>query len=82
VVQQRQRPGLTQQNLLNANVTNPFFIGNFEPLSVNPTLYNQMAGTHLQPTIQRSRLLRPFPNASGDRPSAGSANRREQGALD
>ena len=34
----------TQQNLLNANVTNPFFIGNFEPLrTLNPALYNQMA---------------------------------------
>jgi hypothetical protein len=60
----------TQQNLLNANVTNPFFIGNFEPLRTsNPALYNQMARNSFftSPTIQRHRLLRPFPHmSSGD----------------
>ena len=36
---------LTQQNLLNANVTNPFFINNFASLqSTDPALYNRMAG--------------------------------------
>ena len=61
---------LTQQNLLNANVTNPFFIGNFESLRTsNPALYNQMAGNSFftSPTIQRHRLLRDFPHmSSGD----------------
>jgi Carboxypeptidase regulatory-like domain len=61
---------VTQQNLLNANVTNPFFIGNFEPLRTSdPALYNQMAGNSFftSPTIQRHRLLRPFPHmSSGD----------------
>ena len=61
---------VTQQNLLNANVTNPFFIGNFEPLRTsNPALYNQMARNAFftSPTIQRNRLLRPFPHmSSGD----------------
>ena len=61
---------VTQQNLLNANVTNPFFINNFEPLRTsNPTLYNQMARNSFftSPTIQRHRLLRPFPHmSSGD----------------
>jgi hypothetical protein len=61
---------ITQQNLLNANVTNPFFIGNFESLrSSNPALYNQMAGNSFftSPTIQRNRLLRAFPHmSSGD----------------
>ena len=61
---------VTQQNLLNANVTNPFFIGNFEPLRTsNPALYNQMAGNSFftSPTVQRHRLLRPFPHmSSGD----------------
>ncbi len=61
---------VTQQNLLNANVTNPFFIGNFEPLRTsNPTLYNQMARNSFftSPTVQRHRLLRSFPHmSSGD----------------
>ena len=61
---------LTQQNLLNANVTNPFLISNFESLRTsNPALYNQMAGNSFftSPTIQRNRLLRPFPHmSSGD----------------
>ncbi len=61
---------LTQQNLLNANVTNPFFINNFAPLRTSdPALYNQMAGNSFftSPTIQRNRLLRPFPHmSSGD----------------
>ncbi len=54
----------TQQNLLNANVTNPFFIGNFESLRTSsPALYNQMAGNSFftSPTVQRHRLLREFP---------------------
>jgi hypothetical protein len=61
---------LTQQNLLNANVTNPFFIGNFAALKTSdPALYNQLAGNSFftSPTIQRHRLLRPFPHmSSGD----------------
>jgi hypothetical protein len=55
---------LTQQNLLNANVTNPFFIGNFQSLRTSdPQLYNRMAGNSFftSPTIQRHRLLRDFP---------------------
>jgi hypothetical protein len=58
---------LTQQNLLNANVTNPFFIGNFELLRTsNPALYNQMAGNSFftSPTVPRHRLLREFPHMS------------------
>jgi len=61
---------ITQQNLLNANVTNPFFIGNFDSLrTTSPALYNQMAGNSFftSPTIQRHRLLRAFPHmSSGD----------------
>ncbi len=77
---------VTQQNLLNANVTNPFFISNFASLRTSdPALYNQMAGNSFftSPTIQRHRLLRPFPHmSSGDGlelpdPSAG----REQSTL-
>ena len=78
---------VTQQNLLNANVTNLFFIGNFEPLRTsNPPLYNEMARKSFftSPTIPRNRLLRPFPHmSSGDglefRDPGG---RREQGALE
>jgi hypothetical protein len=61
---------LTQQNLLNGNVTNPFLISNFASLRTsNPALYNQMAGNAFftSPTIPRHRLLRPFPHmSSGD----------------
>lgn len=56
---------LTQQTLLNANVTNPFAIGNFASLqSTNPVLYNRMAGNPFftSPTVQRHRLLRDFPH--------------------
>ena len=54
---------LTQQNLLNANVPNPYFIGNFAALqTTNPALYAQMAGNSFftSPTVQKNRLLRPF----------------------
>jgi hypothetical protein len=61
---------IAQQNLLNGNVTNPFFIGNFEALRTsNPALYNQMTGNSFftSRTIQRHRLLRDFPHmSSGD----------------
>jgi hypothetical protein len=58
---------LTQQNLLNANVTNPFYIGNFDSLrTTNPALYAQMAGNSFftSRTIQKNRLLRAFPQMS------------------
>jgi hypothetical protein len=54
----------TQQNFLNANVVNPFYIGNFGSLqTTNPALYSRMQGNSFftSPTIQRNRLLRPFP---------------------
>jgi len=54
---------LTQQNLLNANVPNPYFIGNFASLkTTNAALYNRMAGNSFftSATVQRNRLLRPF----------------------
>ncbi|HEV3216898.1 MAG TPA: carboxypeptidase-like regulatory domain-containing protein [Vicinamibacterales bacterium] len=58
---------LTQQNLLNANVANPFYIGNFASLQTsNPALYAKMAGNSFftSPTIQKNRLLRPYPQMS------------------
>jgi hypothetical protein len=51
----------------NQNVANPFFIGNLTALrSSNPALYNQLAAQPLftSPTIQKHRLLRPFPHMS------------------
>src|SRR5262249_43549412 len=61
---------LTQQNLLNANVTNPFYIGNFDSLRTsNPALYAKRAGNSFftSTPIQKNRLLRPFPQmASGN----------------
>jgi hypothetical protein len=51
----------------NQNVANPFFIGNLTALRTsNPALYNQLAAQALftSPTIQKNRLLRPFPHMS------------------
>ncbi|MEO5741153.1 MAG: carboxypeptidase-like regulatory domain-containing protein [Vicinamibacterales bacterium] len=51
----------------NQNVANPFFIGNLTSLRTsNPALYNQLAAQALftSPTIQKNRLLRPFPHMS------------------
>lgn len=48
---------------LTANVTNPYYIGNFASLrTTNPTLYQRLASnaTFASTTIQRQRLLRPF----------------------
>ncbi len=49
---------------LNANVPNPFFIGNFEGLRAsNPALYSRLAAQSLfaSPTVAKNRLLRPSP---------------------
>lgn len=51
----------------NTNVPNPFFIRNFEGLRTsNPDLFNRLAAQALftSPTIQKHRLLRPFPHMS------------------
>jgi hypothetical protein len=60
----------------NQNVANPFFIGNLTALRTsNPALYNQLAAQALftSPTIQKNRLLRPFPHMSvGNGLQAGS----------
>jgi hypothetical protein len=52
---------------MNANVPNPFFIGNFAALrDSNPALYNRLAAQALftSPTIQKNRLLRSYPHLS------------------
>ena len=54
--------------LLTANVTNPFAIANFASLQQsNPLLYQRLLGstTFSSGTIQRNRLLRPFPHMNG-----------------
>ena len=71
---------LTQQNLLNANVTNPFFINNFASLqATDSALYNRMAGNAFftSPTVQRNRLLRDFPAYQQPdlQPSSGKESR-------
>lgn len=51
----------------NQNVANPFFIGNLAALRAsNPAVYNQLAAQALftSTTIQKNRLLRPFPHMS------------------
>jgi hypothetical protein len=51
----------------NTNIANPFFIGNLSSLRAsNPALYNQLAAQAMftSPTIQKHRLLRPFPHMS------------------
>jgi carboxypeptidase family protein len=54
-------------DFLTQNVTNPFAIANFASLQTsNPLLYERLRGstTFSQGTIQRQRLLRPFPHMS------------------
>ena len=53
---------------LNANVTNPFYIGNFESIKTSdPVLYQQMStlGQFTSTTIAKNRLLRAFPQMNG-----------------
>jgi len=53
---------------LNANVTNPFYIGNFESIKTSdPVLYQQMStlGQYTSTTIAKNRLLRAFPQMNG-----------------
>lgn len=51
----------------NRNVPNPFHVNNLTALRAsNPALYNRLAAQALftSPTIQKNRLLRPFPHMS------------------
>jgi hypothetical protein len=53
---------------LNANVTNPFAIGNFADLKTsNPVLYADMAANSFfsGSNIQKNKLLRPYPQMNG-----------------
>jgi hypothetical protein len=58
----------TQNNLLTANVANPFYIGNFASMqSSNPTLYSYMTqqSFYTSSIIQAEQLLRPYPQMNG-----------------
>ena len=58
----------TNDSFLTANVTNPFYIGNFAFLQQsNPVLYQQMSTTSFfaSKTIQRNRLMRAYPQTTG-----------------
>ena len=53
---------------LNANVTNPFYIGNFSSLQTsNPALYQALASRTFfaSKTIRKNQLLRPSPQMNG-----------------
>jgi hypothetical protein len=53
---------------LNRNVPNPFHISNFESIRTSdPVLYQHMStlSQFTSPTIQKNRLLRPFPHMNG-----------------
>lgn len=53
---------------MNANVPNPFLIGNFADLRTsNPLLYQDLTtqGFFTSPTIRKHQLLRPFPQMNG-----------------
>jgi hypothetical protein len=54
-------------NNLNANVPNPFYIGNFNPAGFTPEVWADMQtnGFFLSPTIRKHQLLRAFPQSSG-----------------
>jgi hypothetical protein len=55
-------------NELNRNVTNPFFIGNFQDLRTsNPVLFQHLStlGRFTSPTIPKNQLLREFPHMNG-----------------
>lgn len=63
--------GLTRNNEiannLNANVTNPFYIGNFNSADFSPDVWADMRtnGFFTSRTIRKHQLLRAFPQSSG-----------------
>ncbi|MGH9720510.1 MAG: TonB-dependent receptor domain-containing protein [Bryobacteraceae bacterium] len=54
-------------NNLNANVPNPFYIGNFDRSQFSPLVWADMQtnGFYNSQTIRKSQLLRPFPHMNG-----------------
>jgi hypothetical protein len=81
--------GLTRNNAiateLNRNVTNPFHISNFEFLRTqDATLYQHLTTLtqFTSPTIQKNRLLRPFPHMNGLNNTAASTGEMRTHALE
>jgi hypothetical protein len=70
---------------LNQQVPNPFHISNFESLrSSDPTLYQHLStlAQFTSPTIQKHRLLRPFPHMNGLNDSAANTGAARTHALE
>ncbi|MBI3209950.1 MAG: carboxypeptidase regulatory-like domain-containing protein [Candidatus Solibacter usitatus] len=70
---------------LNRNVPNPFYIGNFDSLRTsNPVLYQQLStlGQFQSTTIQKNRLLRPFPHMNGLNVSSDPGGKARTHALE
>jgi hypothetical protein len=70
---------------LNRNVTNPFYIANFDSIRAShPVLYQQMStlGQFTSPTIAKHRLLRPFPQMNGLFDSAHPSGKARTHALE
>ncbi len=81
--------GLVRNNAvateMNRNVTNPFYIGNFASLKTSdPVLYQQMStlSQFTSTTIQKNRLLRPFPHMNGLYDSATPIGKARTHALE
>lgn len=70
---------------LNRNVANPFYIGNFESFRTSdPKVYQQLStlGQFQSTTIQKNRLLRPFPHMNGLNNSADPGGKARTHALE
>ena len=70
---------------MNQQVTNPFHISNFESLRTSdPTLYQHLStlAQFTSPTIQKNRLLRPFPHMNGLNDSAANTGAARTHALE
>ena len=70
---------------MNQQVTNPFHISNFESLRTSdPTLYQHLStlAQFTSPTIQKHRLLRPFPHMNGLNDSAANTGAARTHALE
>ncbi len=81
--------GLVRNNAvateMNRNVTNPFYIRNFEALRTShPDVYRYLStlGTFTSPIIQKNRLLRPFPHMNGLYDAAAPIGKARSHALE
>ncbi len=72
-------------NDMNQNVTNPLYISNFESIRTSdPVLYQHMSTLAMftSRTIQKNRLLRPFPHMNGLYDSATPVGKASTHALE